>query len=53
MLLKMEGSLISVFVSALTGKAQDKEGVHKHSQMDFSVPDFNHPLNSAHFFILD
>lgn len=48
----MEGSLISVFVSALIGATQDKEGVHKQSQIDFSVPAFNLPLYSACFFIL-
>ena len=48
----MEGSLISVFVSALIGTAQDKEGMHKQSQIDISVPDFNLSLYSACFFIL-
>lgn len=48
----MEGSLISVFVSALIGATQDKEGVHKQSQIDFSVPVFNLPLYSACFFVL-
>lgn len=48
----MEGSLIAVFVSALTGTAHDKEGMHKQSQTDFSVPAFNPALYSACFFIL-
>lgn len=45
----MEGSLMSVFVSALTGTAPGKGGVHKQSQIDFSVPDFNLSLYSACF----
>lgn len=52
MLLKMEGSLTSVFVVALTGTAQDKEAVCKQGQTDFSVPDFNLPLYPACFVTL-
>lgn len=41
MLLKVEGSLASVFVAVLSGTAQDSQGVCEQGQTDFSVPDFN------------
>lgn len=51
-LLKVEGSLISVFVVVLGGTAQDSKVVWKQGQTDFSVPDFNLSLYPAYFVTL-